>query len=67
VSLWLGHYATSQKVASSRPDEVNEHFSISLILPAALIPGVYSASNRNEYENKKYNIFEEYSATGEQG
>jgi hypothetical protein len=29
-------------------DEVN--FSIYLILPAALGPGVYSASNRNEYQ-----------------
>jgi hypothetical protein len=25
-------------------------FSIYLILPAALVPGVYSASNRNEYQ-----------------
>jgi hypothetical protein len=31
----------------SRPGEVNEFFSI---LPAALGPGVYSASNRNEYQ-----------------
>jgi hypothetical protein len=43
----LSHYATSRKVAGSRPDEVNEFFSIYLILPAALGPGVYSASNRN--------------------
>jgi hypothetical protein len=28
--------------------EVNEFFSIYLILPAALGPGVYSASNRNQ-------------------
>jgi hypothetical protein len=35
------------KVASSRPDEVNS-FLIYLILPAALGPGIYSASNRNE-------------------
>jgi hypothetical protein len=41
------HYATSRKVASSRLDEMNEFFSIYLILPAALGPGVYSASNRN--------------------
>jgi hypothetical protein len=38
--------ATSRNVAGPRPDEVN--FSIYLILPAALGPGVYSASNRNE-------------------
>jgi hypothetical protein len=49
----LRHYATSQKVAGSRPDEVNEFFSIYLILPAALGPGVYSASNRNEYQKQK--------------
>jgi hypothetical protein len=31
-------------------DEVIGFFSIDLILPAALGPGVYSASNRNEYQ-----------------
>jgi hypothetical protein len=45
VAQWLRHYATSRKVAGSRPDEVNESFSIHLILPAALGPGVYAASN----------------------
>jgi hypothetical protein len=30
-----------------------------LILPAALGPGVYSASNRNEYKNQKNNVFGE--------
>jgi hypothetical protein len=39
-------YATNQKVAGSIPDEVK--FEIYLILPVALGPGVYSASNRNE-------------------
>jgi hypothetical protein len=29
-------------------------FSLYLILPAALGPGVYSASNRNEYQKQKY-------------
>jgi hypothetical protein len=33
----------------SRPDEV-DFFLIYLILPAALGPGVDSASNRNEYQ-----------------
>jgi hypothetical protein len=28
-------------------------FSIYIILPAALDPGVYSASNRNEYQKQK--------------
>jgi hypothetical protein len=32
------------------PDEVIGFFSIDLILPTALGPGVYSASNRNEYQ-----------------
>jgi hypothetical protein len=35
----------------SIPDE--EIFSIYLILPAALGPGIYSASNRNEYQQQK--------------
>jgi hypothetical protein len=35
------------------PDEVN--FLIYLIVPAALGPGVYSASFRNEYQKHKNN------------
>jgi hypothetical protein len=31
-------------------------FSVYLILPAALGPGVYSASNRNEYQKQKNNV-----------
>jgi hypothetical protein len=42
------YYATSQKVASSRPDEVN-----SFNLQAALGPGIYPASTRNEYQKQK--------------
>jgi hypothetical protein len=62
---WLGHYATSRKIAGSRPDEVNAFFSIYLILLAALGPGVYSASNRNEYQKQKNNnVSGEKSATG---
>jgi hypothetical protein len=53
VALWLRQYATSPKVASSRPDEVNDVFPIYLNFPAALGPGVYSASNRNEYQRQK--------------
>jgi hypothetical protein len=41
---------TSRKVAGSSPDEVIGYFSIDLILPAALGSGVYSACNRNEYQ-----------------
>jgi hypothetical protein len=51
---WLRHYATSRKVAGSRPDEVNYFcFSIYLILPAALGPGVHSVCNINEYHKQK--------------
>jgi hypothetical protein len=50
---WLRHYATRRKVAGSRPDEANEFFSIYLILPAALGPGDFSASNRNEYQEQR--------------
>jgi hypothetical protein len=42
-------YGTSRKVGGSILDEAIEYFSIDLILPAALGPGVYSASGRNEY------------------
>jgi hypothetical protein len=51
---WLRHYATSRKVAGSIPDEVI--FEIYLIHPAALGLGVYSASNRNEYQKHKNNV-----------
>jgi hypothetical protein len=43
-------FCKTKKVAGSIPDEVIGFFSIDLILPAALGPGVYSASNRNEYQ-----------------
>jgi hypothetical protein len=46
---------TSLKVADSIPDE-NDFFLIYLILPVALGPGVYSASNRNEYQKQKNNV-----------
>jgi hypothetical protein len=32
---------------------VNEFFSIYLILPVTLGPGIYLASNRNEYQKQK--------------
>jgi hypothetical protein len=38
----------------SIPDEVI--FKIYLILPAALVPGVYSASNRNEYQKQENDV-----------
>jgi hypothetical protein len=36
----------------SRPDEVNEFFNLPILL-AALGPGVYSTSNRYEYQKQK--------------
>jgi hypothetical protein len=50
------HYATDQNVAGSRLDEVNELFSVCLILPAALGPEAYSASNTNEYQKKNVSL-----------
>jgi hypothetical protein len=38
------------------------HFSIYLILPPAPGPGVYTASNRNEYQKQKNKVYEEWSA-----
>jgi hypothetical protein len=53
----LRSYATSQKVMGFIPDEVTELFSIYFILPATLGPGVYSTSNRNEYQKQKKKCF----------
>jgi hypothetical protein len=53
VNFYYG-LATGQKVIGSRPNEVS--FSIYLILQAILGPGVYSASNRNEYQKQKNNV-----------
>jgi hypothetical protein len=52
----LRNYATNRKVEDSRLEVVNVYFSIYLILPAALSSGVYSASNRNEYQKQKNNV-----------
>jgi hypothetical protein len=44
-------------IYAAKPDEVNNFlFSIYLFLPASLGPGVYSTSNRNEYQKQKNNI-----------
>jgi hypothetical protein len=37
----------------SIPDITEFFFSVYLIVPAALGPGIYSASNRNEYRKQK--------------
>jgi hypothetical protein len=58
------HYATSRKIAGSWPDEVNAYFSFYLIPPAALDPGVYLTSNRNEHQKQENIVSGEYSAVG---
>jgi hypothetical protein len=60
------YYAANWKVAGSRRERNNWVFPSCLILSAALGPGVYSASNRNEYQKQK-NVSREYSAAGAQG
>jgi hypothetical protein len=45
--------AVCYKPEGSRPDEINEFVIIYLILPATLGSGVYSVSNRNEYQKQK--------------
>jgi hypothetical protein len=49
--------ALCYKVKDLSPDEVIEFFSNYLILPATRGPGVYSASNRNEYQKQKKIMF----------
>jgi hypothetical protein len=51
-----GGEIVSRKVAGSSPEEVIEFFPSYLIFLAALGPGGYSASNRNEYQKQKNNI-----------
>jgi hypothetical protein len=46
---------------------VNDFLLIYLILLAALGPGVYSTSNRNEYQKYKNNVSGEYSVVGAWG
>jgi hypothetical protein len=40
-------------------------FSIYLILPATLGPGVHSVSDRNEYQKHKNNVYGEQMAVGD--
>jgi hypothetical protein len=50
-----------RRVETQRGERI---FSIYLILPATLGPGVYSASYGNEYQKQKNNVYEEYSMAG---
>jgi hypothetical protein len=54
VKCWYCVYLKLYNDWCSIPDEVN--FSFYLILPAALGPGVYSASNINEYQKQKNDV-----------
>jgi hypothetical protein len=56
VAYWLRHCVTNWKVMGSIPDEVI-FLNTYLLLSAALGPGVYSVSNRNEYQKHKNNNF----------
>jgi hypothetical protein len=56
VALWLRRYVTNLKVVGSRPRWGEWFLSSYLILLVALGPGVYSASNRNEYHKHKNNV-----------
>jgi hypothetical protein len=47
-----------------RSDEVNEFFSSYLFLPATLGPGIYSASNRSDYQKQKNYVSWENRAAG---
>jgi hypothetical protein len=50
-------YLEFTRLTTKHPDEVNEFFfSFYLIPPTAINLGVYSASNRNEYQKQKSNI-----------
>jgi hypothetical protein len=46
----------SLNLEGSRPDEINEFFSICLIFKAAVGPGLHCVSNRNEYWKQKSNV-----------
>jgi hypothetical protein len=50
-----GHFYVSQSVVCEMAT-VNEFFPVYLILPAALLSGLYYASNRNEYQKQKNNV-----------
>jgi hypothetical protein len=58
-SVVVKHYGTSRKVADSRPDEVNDFFFNFPNHSLRTRPGVYSASNKNEYQKQKNNVSRE--------
>jgi hypothetical protein len=50
VEQWLRYFATNQKVAGSIPGGVMEFFIDINPSDRTMIPGIDSASNRNEYQ-----------------
>jgi hypothetical protein len=52
VAYWLKHSATKLEGRGFETQWVEWILSIYLILPAVLGPGVYSASNRNDYQKE---------------
>jgi hypothetical protein len=61
-------WGDGRNVAGTGLCEENEFFlSVYLILPTALGPRVYSASNKNEYQKQENNISGDQSAAGAYG
>jgi hypothetical protein len=60
--LVSSRHVSSRLACSPVLSDENELFSMYIILPAALGPGVYSASNRNEYHKQKNYVSGEQSS-----
>jgi hypothetical protein len=67
ITLWQNEgpdYIMTLQIGARDTREVNEFFSIYLILPAAVGHGVYSVSNKNETQKQKNNVSGEQNAAG---
>jgi hypothetical protein len=53
---WSKHYTASRKVAGSSPDGIVEISQFTQTFRPHCGPEIYSASNRNEYQNQKNNV-----------
>jgi hypothetical protein len=56
IGDFLWGYSGRDVKLTTKPDEINEFLFNLPLLPAALGPGVHSASNRNEYLKQKNNV-----------